>query len=114
MLKMCAAEILSGGRCDSKKSYHRHHRLLRAHRERPSGRRTTKRGYELSPLDVDGHVTLPSGSYNGGTDITPGRAALRDFEPAYVGLGHFPPIQVVLKAGPCPFRPESGHEARGR
>ncbi len=29
-------------------------------------------------------------------------------------VGHFPPIQVVLKAGPCPFRPESGHEARGR
>ena len=31
--------------------------------------------------------TLPWGSCNGGQDITPNRAALRDFKPAYVGSG---------------------------
>src|SRR5262245_45832469 len=57
-------------------------RLLRTRRERPR-RRAAKRDNELPPSDIDCHVTLPWGSCNGGNDITPGRAALRDFKPAY-------------------------------
>ena len=38
---------------------------------------------EFPPLDADCHVTVPWGSCNGGDDITPRRAALRDFKPAY-------------------------------
>jgi hypothetical protein len=42
--------------------------LLRRGTERPCNRRTAKREYELSPFDVDCHVTLPRGSCpcNGG------------------------------------------------
>jgi hypothetical protein len=36
---------------------------------------------------MDCHATLPRGSCNGGDNITPGRAALRDFNPAYDRLG---------------------------
>ena len=36
-------------------------RLLRARRERPRDYRAAKREYELSPFDVDCHVTLPVG-----------------------------------------------------
>src|SRR5262245_29714732 len=57
-------------------------RLLRPCRERPC-RRAAKRDNELPPSNMDCHVTLPWGSCNGGDDITPGRAALRDFKPAY-------------------------------
>ena len=42
-----------------KKADHRHHRLLRARRERPSGRRTAELGYQLAPSEGDRHVTLP-------------------------------------------------------
>ena len=47
----------------------------------------TEQRDEFSPSDVDCHATLPRGSCNGGEDIIPNRAALRDFKPAYVGLG---------------------------
>jgi hypothetical protein len=49
------------GRCIVQEAHDGHSRLLRARRERP-GCRATKRGYEFSPSDVDGHVTLPWGS----------------------------------------------------
>src|SRR5262245_54948130 len=45
---------------------------------------------KFSPSDMDCHVTLPWGSCNGGDDITPGRAALRDFNRGYVGSGCAP------------------------
>jgi hypothetical protein len=61
--------------------------LLRARRERPRDCRAAKRDDEFSSLDVDCHVTLPWGSCNGRDHITPSRAALRDFKPAYVGSG---------------------------
>jgi len=32
------------------------------------------------------------GACNGENDTTPGRAALRDFDPAYVGSGSFSPV----------------------
>src|SRR5262245_53206881 len=54
-------------------------RLLGTRRQRPR-RRAAKRDNELPPSDIDCHVPLPWGS---GIDITPGRAALRDFKPAY-------------------------------
>ena len=57
-------------------------RLLRTRRERPC-RCAAERDNELSSSDVACHVTLPWGSCNGRDDITPGRAALRDFKPAY-------------------------------
>jgi len=49
--------------------------------------RADKRGFELSASGVDCHATLRWGHANGGDDITPNRAAPRDFKPAYVGLG---------------------------
>jgi hypothetical protein len=51
--------------------------LLRPRRERPR-RRSVKRDDEFSTLDVNCHLTH---------DIIPSRAALRDFDPAYVGSG---------------------------
>jgi hypothetical protein len=60
--------------------------LLRAYSGRPR-RGAAKRDNEFSPPDMDCHAILPPGS--GGDDITPGRAALRDFKPAYVGSGSF-------------------------
>ena len=57
-------------------------RVLRARREGPR-RRAAERDDELPPSDMDCHMTLPWGSCNGEDDITPGRAALRDFKPAY-------------------------------
>src|SRR5262245_26952486 len=43
------------------KSDHRHHRLLRAHRTRPRGRRAAQCEYEFSPSDVDCHAIPPAG-----------------------------------------------------
>jgi hypothetical protein len=58
-------------------------RLLPPRRERPS-RRAGERSNEFSSPDADCHVTLPWGSCNGWNRyITPSRAALRDFKPAY-------------------------------
>src|SRR6516162_4725179 len=64
----------------SEQSDGRHLRLLRARRARPR-RRAAKHGNEFSPPDIDCHATLQRGSCYG-DDITPGRAALRDFGPA--------------------------------
>jgi len=61
--------------------------LLGTRGERPSGSRAAKRDNEFSPLDLDCHVTFPRGSCNGADHITHGRAALRDFKPAYDGCG---------------------------
>jgi hypothetical protein len=74
-------------RLDVEESDYRRRPLLCPHIERPSGRRAAKRDNEFSPPDVDCHATLPWGSCNGEDDITPGRAALRDFKPAYVCWG---------------------------
>src|SRR5262249_40240229 len=54
---------------------------LRPSRERQS-RRAAKREDAFSPSDMDCHAPLPRGSCNGADNITPGRAALRDFTPA--------------------------------
>jgi hypothetical protein len=43
------------------------------------------------------------GVCNGGNDITPNRAALRDFNPAYVGSGSTP---LELKCDPVPNDPQ--------
>src|SRR5579862_3071663 len=53
---------------------HRHRRLLRTHRERPTNRRAADRGYELSPSDVDCHLIRPQWDHarsNVGKGITP-------------------------------------------
>src|SRR5437870_1351655 len=76
-----------------------HLRLLRPCRERPSCR-AAKRADKFSPLDVDCHVTLLWGSCNGGDDITPGRAALRDFKPAY-GCSGSSSTHAVEATRPC-------------
>jgi hypothetical protein len=56
---------------------------------------------------MDCHATLPLGSFNRGDNITPGRAALRDFNPAYdrfgVKLGH------SAMSAQMSGLPESGH-----
>jgi hypothetical protein len=44
------------------KSDHRHHRLLRARRERPPDNPDAKRANEFTPPDMDRHATLPWGS----------------------------------------------------
>src|SRR5262249_54024363 len=54
--------------------------------ERPC-HRAAKRDDEFSSPDMDCHATLPKGACNGVDNITPGRAALREFKPAQVGLG---------------------------
>jgi hypothetical protein len=56
--------------------------LFCARRERPSCR-AAKRDDEFSSPDRYCHATLPRGACNGDDDITPGRAALRDFTPTY-------------------------------
>src|SRR5262245_46412414 len=71
-----------------------HLRLLRPCRERPC-RCAAKRDNELPPSDMDCHVTLPWRSRNGGDNITPGRAALPDFKPAYDCSGSKPVIAVT-------------------
>ena len=38
---------------------HRHRRLLRSRRERPSEARTTERGYKLASVDADSHLPQP-------------------------------------------------------
>src|SRR5205823_2241508 len=61
------------------------------------------------PLDVNCHATLPRGSCNGGDNITPGRAALRDFDPAHVSCGSFmsfPPSRPVRFAPRADIRPK--------
>jgi hypothetical protein len=40
-------------RCEVEKPDHRHRRLLRAHRKRPSGCRAAEKGDELAPLHVE-------------------------------------------------------------
>src|SRR5262249_15790176 len=82
-------------------------RLLRPCRERPC-RCAAKRDNELPPSDMDCHMTLPWGSCNGGDDITPGPAALRDFVAAGDRLGSFssfPPSPCVRFAPRADIRP---------
>src|SRR5262249_30673680 len=74
-------------------------RMLRARRERPRGWQSAERGYKFPSSDVDCHVTLPRGSCNGGDDITPGRAALRDFKPAYDCSGSTTAVTSKLALG---------------
>jgi hypothetical protein len=76
-----------------------HLRLLRPCRERPC-RYAAKRDNELPPSNMDCHVTLPRGSCNGGDHITPSRAALRNFDPAYVRLGSTPAVSTTPALGP--------------
>src|SRR6516162_5815923 len=71
----------------AKEPDHRHRCLLCPHRDWPRCRRAAKRANECSPLDVICHSTLPQGSCNAGNNITPRRAALREFDPAYVSCG---------------------------
>src|SRR5262249_14822613 len=78
--------------------------LLRPRRERPRYcRRTAKRDNEFPSSDADCHVTLPRGSCNREDDITPGRAALRDFKPAYVSKGatRIPPFGLLCQLPPA-------------
>src|SRR5262249_22877935 len=49
------------GRPALDEAHNRHRRLLSARREWPHRRRATERDYELSPSNVDCHVTLPKG-----------------------------------------------------
>src|SRR5262245_48790481 len=83
-------------------------RLLRPCRERPC-RRAAKRDNELPPSNMDCHVTLPWGSCNGGDDITPGRAALRDFKPAYDCSGSSASIALRTRVR---LSPDFGHAHR--
>src|SRR5262245_47788276 len=77
--------------------------LLRPRRERPR-RRAAKRDNELPPSDMDCHVTLPWGSCNGGDDITPGSAALRDFKPAHDCSGSIATERSRSHDRACPLR----------
>ena len=74
--------VLASSRCDSA-----------SRRERPRGC-AAKRDDEFSSPDTDYHATLQRGSCNAGNDITPGRAALREFDPAYVSCGSTPEVAV--------------------
>jgi hypothetical protein len=70
-----------------------HLRLLRPRRERPC-RYAAKRDNELPPSDMDCHVTLPWGHAMEGTISHLGRAALRDFKPAYDCPGKVGPSTI--------------------
>jgi hypothetical protein len=76
------------------------HSLLGPRDERASGNSAPKRDNKSSPPDLDCHVTLPRGSCNGEDDITPGRAALPDFNAGSKrDAAHFQPRQPRLASG---------------
>src|SRR5262247_3406039 len=61
---------------------------------------------------MDCHVTLPWGSCNGGDDITPGSAALRDFKPAYDCSGSNSALRPCRLQ--CPVCPKKDRRTQSR
>jgi len=56
----CGNKILERNKLRAaQKPNHRHRRLLRSRRERPSNGRAAKRGYELPSSDADCHLPRP-------------------------------------------------------